>query len=81
VKVTVHDFPDGRIDVRHQGLPLPYRTFDRITRVDHGAIVENKRLSEALEMCRAMQAELPLKLRSRKAPARTAQADHMFGAR
>jgi hypothetical protein len=78
-KVTVYDFPDGRIEVRHQGLALPYRTFDRITRVDQGAIVENKRLSEALEMCRAMQAELPPKLRSRKAPARTAQAEHMFG--
>ena len=77
-KVTVYDFPDGRIEVRHQGLALPYRTFDRITRVDQGAIVENKRLSEALEMCRAMQAELPPKLRSRKAPARTAQAEHMF---
>ena len=77
-KVTVYDFPDGRIEVRHQGLALPYRTFDRITRVNQGAIVENKRLSEALEMCRAMQAELPPKLRSRKAPARTAQAQHMF---
>lgn len=79
-KVTVYDFPDGRIEVRHQGLALPYRTFDRITRVDQGAIVENKRLSEALEMCRAMQAELPPKVRSRKAPARTAQAEHMFRA-
>jgi hypothetical protein len=69
----------GRIEVRHQGLSLPYRTFDRITRADQGAIVENKRLSEALEMCRAMQAELPPKLRSRKAPARTSQAEHMFG--
>jgi hypothetical protein len=78
-KVTVYDFPDGRIEVRHQGLALPYRTFDRITRVDQGASVENKRLSEALEMCRAMQAELPPKLRSRKAPARTAQAEHIFG--
>jgi hypothetical protein len=78
-KVTVYDFPDGRIEVRHQGLALPYRTFDRITRVDQGAIVENKRLSEALELCRAMQAELPPKLRSKKAPARTAQAEHMFG--
>ena len=32
--------------------------------VDQGAIVENKRLSEALELCRKMQAELPPKLRS-----------------
>jgi hypothetical protein len=78
-KVTVYDFPDGRIEVRHKGLALPYRTFDRITRVDQGAIVENKRLSEALEMCRKLQAELPPKTRSRKAPARTSQPAHMFG--
>jgi len=77
-KVTVYDFPDGRIEVRHQGLALPCRTFDRITRVDQGGIVENKQLSCALEMCRAMQAELPLKLRSRKAPERTAQTGHML---
>jgi hypothetical protein len=25
-KVTVYDFPDGRIEVRHQRLALPYRT-------------------------------------------------------
>jgi hypothetical protein len=62
-KVTVYDFPDGRIEVRHQGLALPYRTFDRITRVDQGAIVGKKRLSEALKLCRVMQAELPPKLR------------------
>ena len=58
---------------------MPYRTFDRITRVDQGAIVENKRLSEALELCRKIQAELPPKLRSKKAPARSAQPEHMFG--
>jgi hypothetical protein len=79
-KVAVYDFPGGRIEVRHRGLALPYRTFDPITRVDQGAIVENKRLSEALEMCRAMQAELPPKLRSRKAPAIASQGEHMFGA-
>lgn len=77
-KVNVYDFPDGRVEIRHQGLALPYRTFDRITRIDQGAIVENKRLGEALELCRKMQAELPPKLRSRKAPARSAQTEHMF---
>jgi len=78
-KVEVYDFPNGRVEIRHQGRALPYRTFDRITRVDQGAIVENKRFSEALELCRAMQAELPPKLRSQKAPARTSQTEHMFG--
>ena len=77
-KVSVFDYPDGRIEIRHQGLALPYRTFDRISRVDQGAIVENKRLSAALEMCRDLQAALPPKRRSSSAPRRTAQADHRF---
>jgi hypothetical protein len=63
-----------------KGLALPYGAFDRITKVDLGAIVENKRLSEALELCRAMPAEPPPKLRRRKAPTRTAQVDHRLGA-
>ncbi len=79
-KPTVCDFPDGRIEVLHQGMPLPYRTFDRITRVDQSSIVEYKRLSEALEMCRAIKAKLPPKLRRRKAPARTSQRAHTFHA-
>jgi hypothetical protein len=78
-KVEVYDFPDGRVEIRHKVQALPYRTFDRITRVDQGAIVENKRLSQTLELCRKMQAELPPKLRSRRAPARTAQTERMFG--
>ena len=46
-KVEVFDCPDGRIEIRWQGLSLRYRTFDRIRRVDRGTIVEDKRLSEA----------------------------------
>jgi transposase len=78
-KVTVYDFPDGRIEVRYGGMSLPYRTFDRITRAAQGEVVENKRLTEALEQCRALQAQMPPKTRSTRAPRRTAQADHMFG--
>lgn len=77
-KVEVYDFPDGRVEIRHRGLPLPYRTFDKMRRVDQGAIVENKRLTEALELCRKLQAELPPQRRSRKGPARSAQPAHMF---
>jgi hypothetical protein len=57
---------------------LPAFTADYNYCFAKGAIVEDKRLSEALEMYRAMQAELPRKLRSRKAPARTSQAEYMF---
>jgi len=75
--VTVMDFPDGRLEIHHKGLSLPYRTFDHIRRVDQGAIVENKRLSEALELCRRMQAELP-PLKRQQTPSRRAQTSHMF---
>jgi transposase len=77
-RVTVYDYPDGRMEIRHQGRALPYRTFDLVRRVDQGAIVENKRLAEALELCRRMQAELPPLKRSGSAPRRTAQQGHIF---
>ena len=67
-KVSVFDYLDGRVEIRHQGLLLPYRTFDSVSRGDQGAIVENKRLSAALEMCRELQAALPQKRRSSSAP-------------
>ena len=77
-KVEIYDYPDGRIEVRYNGLSLPYTTFDRIRRIDQGAIVEKKRLSEALEMCREIQAALPPKTRSGSAPRRSAQSEHIF---
>jgi hypothetical protein len=55
-----------------------HRTFARNTRVDQGGVAENNWFSEAVEMCRAMQAELPPKLRRHKVPARTAQLEHIL---
>ena len=52
-KVTIYDFPDGRIEVRHQGLALPYRMFDKDRRVDQAAIMDNKRLGPLLALIRA----------------------------
>lgn len=77
-QVTIHDYPDGRIEIRYNGFPLAYRTYDRVARVMQGPIVENKRLSEALEHCRQLQAALPPKPRSQKSPRRSAQTGHMF---
>jgi hypothetical protein len=77
-RVTVCDFPDGRLEIRHQGRALPYRTFDLIGRIDQGAIVENKRLAEALELCRQMQRDLPPLKRSTITPSRSAQPRHIF---
>jgi hypothetical protein len=76
--VTVMEFPGGQLEIRHQGLALPYRTFDYVRRVDQGAIVENKRLGEALELCRKMQAELPPLERRRKSPSRRLMPSHLF---
>ncbi len=47
-RVTVLDFPDGRLVIRYEGVDLPYRTFDKIRQVKQTAIVENKRLGSLL---------------------------------
>jgi hypothetical protein len=42
-KVEVVNYPDGRFAIRHKGVALPFRLFDKIQTVVPGAIVENKR--------------------------------------
>ena len=32
--VTVFDYPDGRLSIRHDGVELAYRTFDKVRQVD-----------------------------------------------
>lgn len=76
-KVTVCDYPDGRLEIQHNGICLPYRTFDKIRTVNRAEIVENKRLDAALEMVAAIQAKRDVK-RSGNAPRRTGQTNHMF---
>ena len=44
--VEIYDFPDGRLEIRWKGLPLAYAVFDKLQRVSHAAIVENKRSGE-----------------------------------
>ncbi|GAB0120208.1 hypothetical protein Acid7E03_42800 [Acidisoma sp. 7E03] len=41
--------------MRWQGLSLPYRVFEKDQREIHASVVENKRLTEALAMARALQ--------------------------
>jgi hypothetical protein len=47
--VKINDFPDGRLEVRWKGRSLLYSAFDKLQRVSHAAIVENKRLGEILK--------------------------------
>lgn len=77
-KVTICDYPDGRLEIQHNGVCLPYRTFDKLKTVKRANVVENKRLGEVLEIIMAQQAEQELK-RSQNAPSRTGQTGHMFG--
>ncbi|WP_439368021.1 ISNCY family transposase [Bradyrhizobium sp. DASA03120] len=57
--IDVYDFPDGRLELRWKGLPLPYSAFDKLQRVSHAAIVENKRLGEVLAWIKEQQDGAP----------------------
>lgn len=76
-RVTVIDYPDGRLAIRHNGLDLPYRTFDKRPQVNPAAIVENKRLGPILAYIVEQQKQLDMS-RSAKAPRRRGQKNHMF---
>jgi hypothetical protein len=55
--LEIYQFPDGRIQIRAAGVPLPYSTYDKLGAIDQGAIVENKRLGHALRISNLVQAE------------------------
>ena len=55
-RVVVHDFPDGRFEIRHQGLALPYLVFDKGRQVQQGSVVANKNLGAAMTVIKAKQA-------------------------
>ena len=76
-RVMVIDYPDGRLAIRHNGLDLPYRTFDKRPQVNQAAIVENKRLGPILAYIAEQQKQLDMS-RSAKAPRRRGQKNHMF---
>lgn len=76
-RVTVVDYPDGRLVIRHNGVDLPYRTFDKRQQVNQAAIVENKRLGPILAYIAEQQKELDMS-RSAKAPRRRGQKNHIF---
>ncbi len=78
-RVTVCDYPDGRLAVQHKGRDLPYRMFDRRQTVNQAAIVDNKRLGAALAHIAEKQKDLDMS-RSRKAPRRNGQAAQVFKA-
>jgi transposase len=74
-RVTVIDYPDGRLAIRYRGIELAYRTFDKLRQVSQAAIVENKQLGAALAFIREQQLRRDPERRSTKAPRRRDQRD------
>ena len=71
--VEVYDFPDGRLEIRWKGRSLPYSAFDKLQRVSHAAIVENKRLGEVLAWIKEQQDQQPRFNTVPKGPRRSSQ--------
>lgn len=53
--IEVWHYPDGRKELRLNGAALPYSTYDRLSEIDQGAIVDNKRLGRTLEFIKLVQ--------------------------
>jgi hypothetical protein len=54
--IEVYEYPDSRVELRADGVALPYTTYDKISTIDQGAIVENKRLGHVLQLAQQVQA-------------------------
>ncbi len=76
-KVVIHDYPDGRLEIRYDGLPLPYSRFDKLRQVNQAQVVNNKRLGAALAHIKKNQETRRLQ-RSRKSPRRRGQENSQF---
>lgn len=70
-RVTVFDYPDGSIKIKYQGKEFKYRTFDKLRRVNPGAIVEGDRLANVLLYIKKQQDLRELETPSRSCPSRT----------
>ncbi|EHA2520053.1 ISNCY family transposase [Salmonella enterica] len=53
--IEVWHYPDGRKELRLNGVILPYSIYDRLQEIDQGAIVDNKRLGRTLDFIKLVQ--------------------------
>ena len=51
--IDVYEYPDGRIEVRADGVALPCTPYDRLSEIDQGAVVDHNGNYEA--RCRLIQ--------------------------
>ncbi|MBS0417026.1 MAG: ISNCY family transposase [Proteobacteria bacterium] len=54
--IEVFQFPDGRIEIQAAGRSIPYSIYEKLSTIDQGAIVENKRLGHMLQVAQLVQA-------------------------
>ncbi len=71
-KVRVHDYPDGTVAIKYEGVVLPYSVFDKVRQVKQEDIVSNKRLGALLKHVQEQQQKQAVE-RSQKAPMRRGQ--------
>jgi hypothetical protein len=57
--VPFAEYPDGRLEIQHEGHVLPYRQFDKMRQVKQPVIVENRHLDAALLLAKQIQAITP----------------------
>lgn len=53
--IEAYQYPDGTIELRANGAALPYTIYDRLSQVDQGAIVDNKRLGYVLQLAQCVR--------------------------
>ena len=53
--IDVYHYPDGRIEPRTNGVALTFTTYDKLSEVNQGAIVDNKRLGHVLQLAQYVQ--------------------------
>ena len=70
--LDVFEYPDGRIEIRADGVALPCRPYDRLSEIDQGAVVNHKRLGHVLQVAQLIQADLDNR-RASGSPSRTNQ--------
>ena len=54
-EVTLFDYPNGTIAIRHEGVSLFYSAFDKAGKIKQADIVSNKRLGAVLAFAKVQQ--------------------------